>query len=174
MCQVSPKITADEYVRSVRSCAPLAAAPEPMLRAAYASLLEHPLQLAPSVDRVDSVIRCGLEADREEGAVFSIYSSLGPGHGPGAAGSGGAAMSTALAAALQAQQMAAQRAAPRLDWRVAFWNTVDFCRWCRAATSRWLARLADAGSEAGAGWLLTWVGGAWLAAVAVGMAWLSR
>ncbi len=132
---VQPKMSADEYAASVRRCAPMRHAPDDALRAIYADLLANPLQIAPNVSRVHSVIRSTRAAEQEEGAQYSVYSSV-----PRAPPDDGDVYAAAAAAAARAAARNHRRVA--LDWRVAYWNVVDAGRYARAQAGRTAVRLA--------------------------------
>ena len=56
---IHPKIAPNDYVASCRRCVPLVAMPEASLLEIYDSILREPLQIAPSVATVDSIVRAG-------------------------------------------------------------------------------------------------------------------
>lgn len=153
---ISPKISASEYVASCRRCVPLARAPEPPLLDIYASIVAHPLQIAPKVDRVDSTIHASESADdTESGPSFSIYSTL-PSHIAAAANGAvtgtpqelaaapGQASTTAMGGGtpIGVPPAAAPSQLPEVDWNVAYWNLVDAWRSTRASAARALVPTA--------------------------------
>ena len=148
---ILPKIQPAEYVRSVHRCVPLAHVPDDMLLAIYEGIATHPLQIAPSIDKVATTIRCSQVADdTESGPTYSVYSALPQRVAAAAAGvaanapsvvagnawattSGGAVVIGGGAAGLNG---AAAAELPAVNWTVAYWNLLDGCRYLRRKAMR--------------------------------------
>lgn len=147
---ITPKIQPHEYVASCHRCVPLRHCPRETLLEIYESILHHPFQIAPSVDKVDTTIRCSQSADdTENGATLSVYSSVpsrvmssggsggGGSHGSGGGGGGahgggafggGSTGGMAIGGQVRAGSATTAGALPAVDWSVAYWNVVDACR----------------------------------------------
>jgi len=153
---ISPKIQPDEYVQSVHRCVPLRHAPDEILLQIYESIARHPLQIAPSVHKVATTIRCSEEAeDSESGATYSVYSALPQ----RAAVAAAAAAANAAASSVRTPppivvgggtpivpggSQLSSDGLPAVDWCVAYWNMVDLCRSLRRKAVRALLRLVPA------------------------------
>ena len=144
---ITPKISATEYVQSCHRCLPLRHLPDQTLLSVYESIATEPLQIAPSVNRVDSTIRCSqLSNDTESTATYSIYSSLPRPDACSVPSDVAAAQVAAHATANNARRSLAGTAngallsrastslvpshiggqpVPAVDWAVAYWNLVD-------------------------------------------------
>eukprot|EP00966_Prymnesium_polylepis_P294693 6805482-Prymnesium_polylepis.1 len=114
------------YVASCRRAPELQHLPTATLEQLHESLTCHPLQIAPDVATVDTILRSAPSGETATPAQYSIYSSLAP-QGPTWSGMGGGAPAGGGApnAATTATHGAA---AVQIDWAVAYYNVLDMCR----------------------------------------------
>jgi len=110
---ISPKISEAEYQRSCRCCPELRLVRSEALSQIYAHISAHPLQIAPNIATVDSILRSSPAGETASPAQYSIYSSLLP------SAEGHAARQRPHAVAV--------------DWNVAYWNLVEMCAEARSA-----------------------------------------
>ena len=106
------KIKRDEFVANTLRCGPLRGLdglPD-LLGEVYDDVLAHPLQIAPNMATVDSIVRSVDGGEVDEAAQYSIYSSLRP---PSPVIGGGGAT------------VGGRTVPEQIDWTVVYWNLVD-------------------------------------------------